>query len=425
VPEHNGYSSLVHLPGHPYGDLLRRCRYKAYRGGRGGAKSWAFAEALVERSTKARLLIVCTREFQTSIEDSVHRLIKNTIYRMGYERLFTIGKTNIRCNITGAEFIFKGLKDADALKSLEGADICWVEEGQSISLDSLEKLDPTIRKDGSEIWFSWNPEKEDTPVDEFFFGKTPPPAEDMVRHHVNYDQNPYFTAALEKSRQLALRKISEAENDKDRKRAQDAYNHVWLGHKKHISDEVIFAGKVVIEAFADDLWKSAPRLLFGADYGFAQDPATLIRSFILDACLYVEYEAYGTGVELHEMGQFYRSVPESENWPIKADNSRPETTSAMKHEGFNSSSADKWKGSVEDGIAHMLGFKKIIVHPRCVHTIHEFENYKYKVDPQTKKVLPIIIDAFNHCIDALRYSLDGYIQRRGILKVWERLGRQQ
>lgn len=419
-PLHNGYTSLVSIPDHPFADLKKKSRYKAYRGGRGAAKSWAFAEALVERAKTEALLIVCTREFQTSIEDSVHRLIKNTIARLGLDDWFTIGKTSIKSK-AGSEFIFKGLRDADALKSLEGADICWVEEAQTISKDSLTKLAPTIRKPGSEIWYSWNPEDDDTPVDVFFFGKTPPA--NCIRHHVNFDQNPYFSAELEAERQHALRLIEDADNDDERKQAQSDYDHVWLGFKKTISNEIIFAGKYVVQDFPVDLWKSAQRLLFGADYGFSQDPSTLIRCFIIDDILYIEYEAWGIGVELTEMAEFWRSVPESENWPIKADSARPETTSHMRGLSFNAKSAEKWSGSVEDGITHIKGFRKVIIHPRCKHTIQEAKSYRYKLDKKTKEVLPIIIDKNNHCWDAVRYSLDGYIQRRGDLGIWAKLGK--
>ncbi len=246
----------------------------------------------------------------------------------------------------------------------------------------------------------------------------------------HFDENPFFPIHLEKLLQVYLSKISNADNDDERAQAQSDYDHVWMGQCKTINNEVVFSGKYATEIFPDDLYKKADRVFFGADFGFAQDPSTLVRFFIFDAVLYIEYEAHGVGVEFHgnmvdEMGeleQLYRSVPDSNKWPIRGDNSRPETISFIRGLGFDISPADKWPGSVEDGIAHMRGFKKIVIHPRCKHTTNEFGSYKYKVDRTSGDVLPIIIDKNNHCIDAIRYGLDGYIQRRGDLGIWVALG---
>lgn len=156
--------------------------------------------------------------------------------------------------------------------------------------------------------------------------------------------------------------------------------------------------------------------------------------FILDNNLYIEYEAYGNGVELDDMWKFYAGktdatpkqledwkatddtkfpgIPEARKWPIKADNSRPETISHIKGQGFNISAAQKWQGSVEDGITFLRGFKKIIIHPRCKETAKEARLYSYKTDRITGEVLPIIEDKNNHCWDGIRYGLDGYIKRK-------------
>lgn len=174
-------------------------------------------------------------------------------------------------------------------------------------------------------------------------------------------------------------------------------------------------------------WKKADRLFFGADFGFANDPNTLVRCFILDGRLYIDYEAYAVGVELDEMPQLYESVPGSHEWPIKADSARPETISYLANRvnpPFRISAATKWQGSVEDGIAYLKSFEKIVIHPRCKHAADEFRLYSYKVDKTTDEVLPIILDKSNHIIDGLRYALDGYITKPGLSK-WAALGRMQ
>ncbi len=198
-----------------------------------------------------------------------------------------------------------------------------------------------------------------------------------------------------------------------------AYQHEYLGEAVGRAEQIVFYGKWEEREFSTP--ERLPRLFFGADWGFASDPTALVRSFIQDECLYVEYEAVGRGVEIDETFQLFDSIPLARNWPIKADNSRPETISYMRRQGFNIDAAEKWSGSVEDGIAHLKGFKKIIVHPRCKNLIQELRLYSYKVDKVTGDVLPIIVDKHNHAIDALRYSLDGYIQKRGGLGVWRKL----
>ncbi|MGL4000529.1 PBSX family phage terminase large subunit [Pantoea eucalypti] len=388
--------------------LFQPKRYKTFHGGRGGAKSWAAARALVIMAASKKLRILCTREVQNSIKDSVHKLLKDQIEMLGLNPWFRITNESIT-SASGSEFLFKGLRfDPLGIKSTEGVDICWVEEAQSVSSDSWAILIPTIRKEGSEIWVTFNPGEESDPTYQRFI-VTPP--DDSITVEVNYYDNPYLPETLRKEMEYCKRVDYEA------------YEHIWLGKPKSISDSVIFRNRYRVEAFPDDLWQQADRLFFGADFGFANDPSTLIRMFMIDTRLYIEYEAYGVGVELDEMPQFYDSIPEVRKWPVKGDNSRPETISYLARQGFSIDAAAKWKGSVEDGVTHLKGFEEIIIHERCKHTADEFRHYSYKVDKKTGDILPIIVDKFNHCIDAIRYGLDGYITSSDSLGTWAQLGK--
>lgn len=388
--------------------LFQPKRYKTFHGGRGGAKSWAAARALVIMAASMKLRILCTREVQNSIKDSVHKLLKDQIEMLGLNPWFRITNESIT-SASGSEFLFKGLRfDPLGIKSTEGVDICWVEEAQSVSSDSWAILIPTIRKEGSEIWVTFNPGEESDPTYQRFI-VTPP--DDSITVEVNYYDNPYLPDTLRKEMEYCKRVDYEA------------YEHIWLGKPKSISDSVIFRNRYRVEAFPDDLWQQADRLFFGADFGFANDPSTLIRMFMIDIRLYIEYEAYGVGVELDEMPQFYDSIPEVRKWPVKGDNSRPETISYLARQGFSIDAAAKWKGSVEDGVTYLKGFEEIIIHERCKHTADEFRHYSYKVDKKTGDILPIIVDKFNHCIDAIRYGLDGYITSSDSLGTWAQLGK--
>jgi len=388
--------------------LFQPKRYKTFHGGRGGAKSWAAARALVIMAASKKLRILCTREVQNSIKDSVHKLLKDQIEMLGLNPWFRITNESIT-SASGSEFLFKGLRfDPLGIKSTEGVDICWVEEAQSVSSDSWAILIPTIRKEGSEIWVTFNPGEEQDPTYQRFIVNPP---DDSITVEVNYYDNPYLPDTLRKEMEYCKRVDYEA------------YEHIWLGKPKSISDSVIFRNRYRVEAFPDDLWLQADRLFFGADFGFANDPSTLIRMFMLGTRLYIEYEAYGVGVELDEMPQFYDSIPEVRKWPVKGDNSRPETISYLARQGFSIDAAAKWKGSVEDGVTYLKGFEEIIIHERCKHTADEFRHYSYKVDKKTGDILPIIVDKFNHCIDAIRYGLDGYITSSDSLGTWAQLGK--
>lgn len=377
--------------------LFKPKRYKVFYGGRGGAKSWQIADALISLAYSKKTRILCTREIQNSIKDSVHKLLKDRIDAIGLSDWFSITDKEIRSS-AGSEFIFKGLKhNINSVKSTEGIDICWVEEAQTVSNDSWDILTPTIRKEASEIWVSFNPQEEDDPTYQKFIVNPP---DNCISVEVNYDDNPWLPDTLRQEMEYC------------KKTDLEAYYHIWKGKPKKLSEAIIFKGKYEVFAFDDDLYKQADRLFFGGDFGFANDPSTLIRCFILNECLYIEYEAYGVGVELDEMPSFYDSVPDSRKWPIKGDNSRPETISFIKKKGFNIISAKKWQGSVEDGIAHLKSFKKIIIHERCKHMADEARLYSYKVDKKTGDVLPIIEDKHNHCWDAVRYALDGYITKK-------------
>jgi len=398
---------------HKYYDLMhRRAAYKVYWGGRGGAKSWAFAEALIRMARDKPLRILCLREYMTTLADSSHQLLKDTITRLGLDGWFTVTDKAITSR-AGAEFKFRGMHGANSgIRSTEGIDIVWVEEAQAFSNASWRALIPTIRKDGSEIWISYNLMDEGDATHQIFVVKGRP---DSIVHKINYDENPYMSAKLR------------AEMETDKAQDYELYEHIWLGMAQKRSNAIIFNGKYRVRAFDEDLWMAAPRLHFGADFGFADDPATLTRSFVLRNKLYIEYAAFGYHVDLHNLADFYDSVPGSREWPIKADCSAPATIAYMAGEGFAISGAEKWQGCVEDGIRYLRAFDEIIIHDRCLEMAEEAYNYRYKVDPKVidangqPLVLPTIVDEFNHGWDGIRYSFDGHVTRGGALGHWAKL----
>jgi len=386
-------NEIVVTPPSPFGALMRPSRYKIYYGGRGGGKSWSYAQALVILAHAKPLRILCTRQFQNSIQDSVHRLIVDQIQTMGLEPWFKVTDRSITSD-QGAQFLFKGLqRSIQEIKSTENIDICWVEEADSVANDAWRVLIPTIRAPNSEIWISFNPQQTEDPTYQRFVLNTPP---NSICKKVGWQDNPYFPAVLEQERQYML-KID-----------PDAYQHVWEGFCRQVSDAVIFRGRFEVSTF--DV-PSDTRFYYGMDFGFSQDPCALVRCFIKDNILYIDQEAWGIGVELDNLAEFINKVPGADKWPIKADNSRPETISHARRRGFDMSGAKKWPGCVEDGISVLKGFEKIVIHERCKHAAEEFRLYSYKVDPKTEDILPVIAKKFDHVPDAVRYSLDGIIKQ--------------
>lgn len=386
--------------------LFRPSRYKVMYGGRGSGKSWSVAKALLILGYGKPLQVLCAREIQRSISDSVHRLLCQQIDEMGLADFYEITRDAIRGK-NGTVFTFKGLRfNAQEIKSMEGIDICWVEEAQAVSAESWDVLIPTIRKPGSEIWITFNPLDEDAPTYQRFVIAPPPGA---VVKKINYTDNPFFPEVL--------RQEMEWLKSKD----YQAYLHIWCGECRKYSNALVFGGYFEVEDF------ETPRdavFNYGADWGFASDPTTLIRCFIKDKTLYIDQEAWAIGCEIDHTPALFDRVEGSRRWPIKADNARPETISYMRRHGFNIRGAKKWQGSVEDGIEHLKTYN-IVIHPRCQHTIDEFNHYSYKTDKQTGDILPLVLDAWNHCIDALRYALDGHIKGHGKMKINATIARRR
>lgn len=365
-------------------------RYLGAHGGRGSGKSHFFAEMAVERAATGKFHLVCVREVQKTLDQSVKKLIENKIEELGVSSLFEVQQSKI-IGKNGSLIIFQGMQDhtADSIKSLEGFDAAWIEEAQSLSQRSLDLLRPTIRKPGSQIWASWNPASPTDPIDALLRGGNPPP--DTACVQVNWRDNPHFPSVLR------------AEMEYDLRRDPDKHAHVWEGKYLQRSDSKVFKNWRIEEFEAPH--DAVHRL--GADWGFAVDPSVLIRCHIVGRRLYIDYEAYMVGCEIADTPALFMTVPDAEKWPITADSARPETISHMRKNGFPKiMPAVKGPKSVEDGIEWLKSFE-IIVHPRCQHTIDELTHYQYKIDRLTDEVLPMLEDKNNHVIDALRYACEG------------------
>lgn len=364
--------------------------FYALYGGRGSAKSWSIAGYLIYRALQGRERILCGREFQTSIDDSVKALLEATIERLGFQDYFRITDRSIT-SANGSRFIFKGLRhNIASIKSLEGITILWIEEAHVISRTSLDTILPTVRAGGSICIFSMNPQQPTDPVfEDFIAPKIPRP--DVRALEVNFYHNPWFSEMMRRQ-MLAMRASNFG-----------MFRHVWLG-KFLVDDDARIFKNVVVEAF------EAPEnadFLYGADFGFAKDPATILRSYMSpdQTTIYVDYQFAEYHLQLDKYPTMYDRVPGIKSGVVIGDSANPQTIDYCNGLGYSMSGARKGKDSVRDGI-RFLQSKVIKVHPRCKDLIAESFAYVFKRHPVTNRVLPEPEDANNHCWDALRYAYE-------------------
>lgn len=382
--------------------LLEPRRYKCLHGGRGSGKSYAIADALLIEACKRKVRCLCGREFQNSLSESVHQLLSERIEALGLSDYFTVLESKILAPF-GGEFIFKGLRhNSKSLKSLQGLTHVWIEEAQTITSRSWDDLTPTVRAKGSEIWISFNPEqKTDCMYQRFVVNGE---ASDYTCR-VNWDMNPHFPDELEDERQRMLR------TDPDK------YDNIWEGNCIKHSKAQIFYGRWVVDTFEPaDGWGGP---YYGGDFGFASDPSAAARFWISpNNRLCIEYESYAYHVPITQLAnRWIKDCPGIEKYLAIADSARPDTIHHLKTHGIpRIRGAIKGKNSVEDGIEFIKGFEQIVIHPRCKNMRNEAMRYQYKVDPHTKEVMDVIIDADNHLWDSIRYGSEPIRKRHGSAK---------
>jgi phage terminase large subunit len=358
------------------------------------------AEMLVEEHVRnPDMQSVCIREIQKSLKFSAKKLVEDKIRALGVSHLFDVTLTEIRRIGGQGIIIFQGMQDhtADSIKSLEGFDRAWVEEAQSLSARSVELLIPTIRNDGSELWFSWNPDQPDDPVEKLFQDNP-----DATLVHVNYIDNPWCPRVM----------VEQAEWQ--RRVDYERFSHIWLGGYNTKSDAQVFKGRWRVDEFEPN-WKRWDGPYYGLDFGFSNDPTCFVRCWIYQNTLYIDQDAGRTGLDLDDTAEFVLSRDErAKVYVMRADSARPESISYLRRHGLpRIEGVKKWSGSVEDGVEHIKTYDEIVIHSRCEAMQEEARLYSYAIDKRTGDILPKIEDKDNHRWDAVRYALAPMIQQRG------------
>jgi phage terminase large subunit len=397
--------SLVTTMGSAFTPLFQKgYKHFALWGGRGTSKTHSVAAAIIILMARRNERVVCGRQYMASIKDSSYEILVQKIHAMGLTSSFRILDTEIEHVSTGSRATFIGLQvNPQSIKAIEGVTIFWVDEAQAMSQSALELAIPTfLRKPGSRLIFTWNPDQEDDPIEKYYRGPNPPP--DCYIRHITQDDNPFFhqtelPAQMEHSRLADPRR----------------FGHIWNGDYDVNADKRIYAS-VRIQRM--EIPRHATRH-FGMDFGY-NDPNALVKVyhwvprdksglklFGKRPIIYVAQEAVGA-VPLTELEMLMDSVTDVRDAEIFGDSSRPETIDFLRGLGFNMTPTKKGSGSIKNGIVWLQGHD-IIIDPECYYAGREFVRYSWKVD-RMGRILNVPEDKNNHTCDAVRYALESAIE---------------
>lgn len=379
--------------------LFSPFRYKILYGGRGGAKSWGIARALLVIGAKTPLRILCARELQKSIKDSVHKLLSDQVSEMGFDSLYDIQQAKITGK-NGTEFFFESLRyNSSQIKSYEGVDIVWVEEAQTVSKTSWDILIPTIRKDKSEIWLSFNPELEEDETYQRFVVNSPDNAK-VIK--LNYSDNPWFPDVLRLEMEAA------------KKRNYDDYLTIWEGHCRQSVEGAIYAQEIrqamtenritsvpyttthPVHVWWDLGWADCTSLWFiqmvGLQYriiDFYQSSHQPLTHYV--QTLQTRGYVYGTDYLPHDGRAKQLGTGKSIEEMLSSMGRTVEIVPSL---------------SIADGIASVrAAFPALwIDEKKCSEGLQSLRRYRYEKNPDTGQVSrQPLHDEYSHAADSLRY----------------------
>lgn len=386
--------------------FTQKARYKVLYGGRGSGKSWNVARSLLMIGISRPIRVLCAREIQKSIRQSVHQLLSDQIELLGVEDEYTVLRDEIRGN-NGTEFYFSGLSDqtVDSLKSFEGVDYCWIEEAQSITRNSYKILIPTIRKSGSEIWITFNPQLESDETYQRFVINTPP---DSIVKKVNYGQNPWFNKSTMPQEMVHDKSIMSSEE----------FNHIWLGQCMPAVEGAIYfkqmtymeQGNRIKDIPHDPMLKTHVVL----DLGFNDATAIILCQVVAGEFRVIHYvegrqrtlSEYNT--ELRNL-RFFGAEP---NW---GDMYMPHDAFAKRHQtGITDASIMQQLGwvvqkvpnqSIRSGIDRGQElFRTAYIDSKAERLIECLKRYRWNINEKTGEGKTPLHDEFSHGADAWRYA---------------------
>jgi phage terminase large subunit len=376
-----------------------KARYRVLYGGRGGSKSWNIARALLLKGCEQSIRVLCAREFQTSIKDSVHKLLVDQIYKLEIESHYEITDRTIR-GINGTEFIFVGVKNnTNNVKSIEGIDICWVEEAQSVSPNSWNVLIPTIRKADSEIWISFNPE---LPTDETWKRFVINPPENAVVQKINWSDNPWFPEVLDLERRAL------------KSRDIEAYNNVWEGIPRQTVNGAIFAKEVTMAELEGRICNVPYDATKGVhavfDLGWADQTACWMLQFVGQETRLLRYfeDSQQTMsyylAKLQSFGYVYDTIWLPHDAKAKSLGTGKSIEEIVRATGMKVQILDRVPVNDSINAARTIFNKCYFDRQNTEEGLQCLRHYRYDVDPDTKMFsAKPLHDEYSHGADAFRY----------------------
>jgi phage terminase large subunit len=390
----------------------KNSRYRVLYGGRGAGKSHSVARALLCMGVVRTIRVLCAREFQTSIKDSVHKLLVDQMYSMGIEAHYEVTNHSIR-GINGTEFIFAGIKNnINGLKSIEGIDYCWVEEANNVTANSWDVLIPTIRKENSEIWVTFNPE---LPTDETYKRFVLNPPDGAIVQKVNWSDNNWFPAVLDLERNALMNRDFEA------------YQNVWEGFTRSTIDGAIFA-KEMTRAEQDGRITNVPYdaskpVLAVFDIGWADSTAIWFVQFIGMETRLIRYlEVNQTTIseilsKMQTFGYVYDTLylpHDAQNRTLAANGRSIEEI--VRAAGYNVRIIDRVAIADSINAARTVFSACYFDKNLCEVGLNCLRHYRYDVDPVTKAFSQKPLhDQYSHGADAFRY-IGLMIQEKKVVK---------
>lgn len=359
-------------------------REAAIYGGRYSLKSHTVARFLLIRARERKTRVACFREFQNSIAESSHQLLSDLI--TGYElKDFLITDNSIVNRINGSDFLFKGLHlNEQSIKSIEGIDIAWVEEAQTVSKQSIEVLTPTVRKPGSQIIYTYNRLLDDDPVHQRLVLEGRP---NTLIINVNYD------IALKYG---MMPEVIKKEMEDDRDKRPVLYRHKWLG-EPFSPERKIYKGWQQL----DDIPDSARLKRKGLDFGYTNDPSAIVDVYVWNNAFIWDEILYRKGISNRDLAS---AIKQTDDALVIADSAEPKSIDEIASYGVSILPSHKGQGSVLQGIQYVQD-QTIYVTKRSLNIWKEYRNYLWLID-KSGKTINEPQGFLDHTLSAGRYAME-------------------
>ncbi len=364
-------------------------REAAIFGGRFSLKSHTVARYLLIMARQSKIRIGCFREFQTSIAESSHQLLKDLIQQYWLTD-FEVTNNSIVNTINGSDFLFKGLwNNEQSIKSIEGIDIAWVEEAQTISKESIDVLTPTVRKDGSRIIYTYNRLLEDDPIHTRLVIEWRP---NTLVINVNYDIAIKYWMMPEVIR-------LEMEDDKEKRIA--LYNHKWLW-LPNTMEKKIYKDWAIIDSVPHE----ARLERYGVDFGYTNDPTAIVAVYTHNGWYLLDEITFQKGLSNKQIADILKSYPTA---LIIADSAEPKSIDEIKSYGLTILGAEKWPDSIKNGV-QLIQSQRISVTKASANILKEYRNYMWMTD-RSGNIVNVPEGWFDHAMDALRYWMTNLLKK--------------